>query len=120
MSRMQYGLAGKGVREEYYFLGSMEEWSASMKAVCGSVLVKGTLPGVLHATGSENERFLRGCAERAWKRWCARGREGWCEFCGRGGELEACGGCKEAKVRYCCKEHQKAGWKVHKFTCERA
>lgn len=120
MTRMQYDLAGKGLRGEYYFLGNMEEWTTCMKAVCGSLHMTGTLPGVLPTTGSENEKVLRGCAQRAWKRWCDREKEGWCEFCGRGGELKACSGCKGGKVKYCCKEHQKAAWKVHKVTCERA
>lgn len=56
---------------------------------------------VLVPPDDEESELLADCAERVWKRWQNRTNEGWCEYCGVGGnELKACGACKENKV-YC-------------------
>jgi hypothetical protein len=41
-----------------------------------------------------------------------------CEFCHAQREkMQICSGCK--KAHYCCAEHQKADWKVHKLKCHK-
>lgn len=39
-----------------------------------------------------------------------------CAVCGVREELKRCGRCK--RVCYCCREHQKSHWKIHKTECK--
>ena len=124
MTRMQYGKAARGLCGENYFLGSLDEFTSSMKKIC---------EGVRDLSGGKPTRFARSdnvvleawvdeCAEKVWKRWNERGERGWCEHCGKpdsDGSMKNCGACKRNRVKYCCKEHQVAGWKLHKHTCEK-
>jgi hypothetical protein len=121
MSRLQYGEAGRGKHGENYFMGTMKEWFGSMKKICGEVSVEGPVSErVRLRPGDGLEERLMHCAKRAWGRWLKRETEGWCAFCGKPGpKLMRCGACKEKKVSYCCVEHQKSDWKLHKHTCER-
>ncbi|XMA09495.1 hypothetical protein WAI453_002286 [Rhynchosporium graminicola] len=120
MTRLQYGDAGFGTYGENYFLGSYGDYSESMKGICGELKLKsivGRTAGRLN--DPDNQARVKTCARRAWERWMEREKEGWCEYCGRGGkELMMCGACKGRKVWYCCEEHAKKGWKLHKLTCE--
>ncbi|TVY32413.1 hypothetical protein LSUB1_G008067 [Lachnellula subtilissima] len=69
------------------------------------------------ALGVETETRMKACAKRVWARWQNRDSEGWCEHCGKGGkELKRCRGCRMAKIWWCCREHQLAGWSLHKHT----
>jgi hypothetical protein len=120
MTRMQFGEAGRGTFGEPYFLGSTDAFMDIMKNVCDEVEELGI--GASHVGMSEHTEVLNACAERVWDRWQNREKEGWCDYCGVGSaerRLLDCSACKKVKVRYCCKEHQKAGWKLHKFTCEK-
>jgi hypothetical protein len=123
MTRMQYGEAGRGTYGENYFLGTLEKFLSSMKRVCGmaaqTFMDQESLICSICPTKEIEER-LKACAERAWRRWLKRNEEGWCDFCGKGGQgLFRCEACKVKVVRYCCKEHQQAGWGLHKFCCEK-
>ncbi len=81
------------------------------------IIPAGIIPA-LATTGSENEQRLRACAKRAWERW--QNREEGYAFCGKPGpDLQKCSACTAKRVFYCCKEHQKLDWKLHKHTCER-
>lgn len=119
MSRMQFGEAGRGTFDELYFLGSSDAWVDSMDKVCGGLEHHNT---VTHVASNEHTELMDACAARVWERWQNRENEGWCDYCGVGASarsLQNCGGCKEAKVQYCCKEHQVSAWKLHKYTCEK-
>jgi hypothetical protein len=119
MSRMQYGAAGRGSYGENYFLGTIDDWIESMKNICAE-LIKVDLSSTVSISDMEEDKRLKNCAQRVWDRWQNRESEGWCEHCGKGGKnLLRCGRCKTAMIRYCCKEHQVAGWKLHKHTCEK-
>jgi hypothetical protein len=120
MSRMQYGDAGRGLYGEKYFLGTLSDFLVSMKKVCKEATISGMPFPVLGGTGTENEKRLRACAKKVWERWLNREIQGWCNFCGKPGpNLMSCGACKKRKVNYCCKEHQRSDWKLHKYTCEK-
>ena len=121
MSRMQYGEAGRGVYGENYFLGTLSDFLESMKEVCKEATITGALfPRLVSGGNKENKERLMACAKKVWERWQNRETEGWCNFCGKPGRnLMSCGACKEKKVRYCCKEHQRFDWKLHKYTCEK-
>lgn len=116
---MQYGEAGRGLHGENYFIGTMNKYLETMKKVCGEMKSVGMYPE-LGTTGSENEARLRACARKVLERWQNRETESWCNFCGKPGpNLRCCPGCKDEKVGYCCVEHQKSDWKLHKHTCEK-
>ncbi|PVH72699.1 hypothetical protein DL98DRAFT_609844 [Cadophora sp. DSE1049] len=123
MTRMQYGEAARGPYGENYFLGTDAEFLMSLKEICDGPkdMVKAMITEGEVGTVEAYERVLRleNCAKRAFERWQNREKQGWCEHCGKGGKLMKCGACKTKAVWYCCKEHQKAGWKLHKWTCEK-
>ncbi|KAH6694814.1 hypothetical protein BKA61DRAFT_662751 [Leptodontidium sp. MPI-SDFR-AT-0119] len=120
MTRLQYGEAGYGTYGETYFLGTYEDYPTSMAKICGELEFRGmTTATTGRADEPENQVRVQECAKRAWERWMNREKEGWCEYCGRGGaELKRCGACKGRKVWYCCDEHNRKGWKLHKLTCK--
>ncbi|KAG4440083.1 hypothetical protein IFR05_004426 [Cadophora sp. M221] len=120
MTRLQYGEAGYGTYGETYFLGTYEEHLTSMSKICGELEFNRMVTATKDQTNEpENQVRVKECAMRAWERWMNRDKEGWCEYCGRGGvELKRCGACKGRKVWYCCDEHNRKGWKLHKLTCE--
>lgn len=122
MTRMQYGEVGKGAHGENYYCGYLSEYGRSMNRVCENlVMIEITGKRLGEGTDTQNRDRLKNCAQKVWDRWQNRANEGWCEYCGKGGPaLKRCTGCKERTVRYCCKEHQRDGWKLHKFTCEKA
>ena len=120
MTRMQWGEAGRGPFGELYYLGSTAGYYDVMGNVCDDIEELGK--GATHVAPSEHTKALEACVRRVWERWENRDKEGWCDYCGVGSferRLLDCSACKETKVRYCCKEHQKAAWKLHKFTCEK-
>lgn len=122
MTRLQYGDIGRGMYGESYFIGSTNKYFQSMEdKICTGLENKGTASRMNpRPDNTEEDSRLRACAEKVWKRWQNRDQEGWCAHCGMGGEkLMRCTGCKSAKVWYCGKEHQVAGWKLHKHTCEK-
>jgi hypothetical protein len=93
-----------------------------MKKICGEIILQPTQPPPpFFGTKGIHEARLTACAKKAWERWENREKEGWRDYCRKdgkgGGSLMRCGSCKTVKVRYCCKSHQKAGWKLHKHTC---
>jgi hypothetical protein len=121
---MKYGEAVRGGYGEYYFLGDGLGWLASMNRVCEQAVLghdrtKESKEWVWAGSRSEVKERFRVCAEKAWKRWQNREMESWCDVCGKGGDLLDCGRCSLVKVRYCCEEHRRAGWDLHRFTCER-
>lgn len=119
MTRRQYGDVGKGLFGESYYLGSMEDYLSSMERdVCVELENRGSAAHVNSSLDPAEEARLKACAERAWERWRKRDSEGWCAYCGKGGKLLSCGGCKKASVQYCCEEHQAFGWQQHKHTCK--
>jgi hypothetical protein len=122
MARMQYGATGRGTYGESYFLGTLSGFVGSMQQnICTQLVPKYEVERISLGINEENEVRIRECANRAWKRWQNRKTEGWCDYCGKGGpDLMQCGACKKTKVRYCCREHQVAGWKLHKHTCEKS
>jgi hypothetical protein len=119
MTSMQYGKAGRGAFGENYFLGTWSQfWDEHIKGVCEDATFSRCAPKA--RIFPKDEKRLMGCAKRVMERWLNREKEGWCEHCGKPGkELLRCGGCRDKKVWYCCKEHQRAGWKLHKHTCEK-
>ncbi|PMD17196.1 hypothetical protein NA56DRAFT_648917 [Hyaloscypha hepaticicola] len=121
MTRMQWGEAGRGLLGELYCLGSVAGYYRAMENVCDDIEEVGN--GATHVAPSIHTEAMKSCARRVWERWENRDKEGWCDYCGGPDSSERrllnCSACKETKVRYCCKEHQKAGWKLHKFTCEK-
>ncbi|KAH8747093.1 hypothetical protein F5882DRAFT_422573 [Hyaloscypha sp. PMI_1271] len=121
MTRMQWGEAGRGSLGELYYLGSVAGYYRAMENVCDDIEEVGY--GATHVAPSIHTDAMKSCASRVWERWENRDTEGWCDYCGGPDSSERrllnCSACKETKVRYCCKEHQKAGWKLHKFTCEK-
>ncbi|KAL2068624.1 hypothetical protein VTL71DRAFT_14961 [Oculimacula yallundae] len=121
MTRLQYGEASFGTYGETYFLGPFAKYIESMKHICGDLRLRRVIPKTTGRVNEpENQIRVKECARRAWERWENKEKEGWCDYCGRGGELKKCGACKGRKVWYCCGEHQKKGWKLHKMTCEKA
>ncbi|KUJ13715.1 uncharacterized protein LY89DRAFT_672006 [Mollisia scopiformis] len=120
MTRSQYGIAGRGTFGERYFLGNIEEWLTSMDKVCNNTTTLLTRSTNFPRTKSENENRIEACAKKVWERWQNRVKEQWCAYCGKPGvELKKCNGCKAKKICYCCGDHQKSDWKLHKMTCER-
>ncbi|TVY28619.1 hypothetical protein LHYA1_G002356 [Lachnellula hyalina] len=120
MTRMEYGEVGRGTYGENYFLGTLEGYMNSMRGVCVDPERVNTWDACCTALGGETETRMKTCAKRVWERWQNRDSEGWCEHCGKGGkELKRCRGCRMAKIWWCCREHQLAGWSLHKHTCER-
>lgn len=120
MSRMQYGAAARGSYGDNYFLGSFSDFDDSMKNIC-TELIKIETSRRVDIQDVEEDKRLKSCAQRVWDRWQNRESEGWCEHCGKGGkDLLRCGGCETVTIRYCCREHQVAGWKLHKHTCEKS
>ncbi|TVY20143.1 hypothetical protein LARI1_G001435 [Lachnellula arida] len=120
MTRMEYGDVGRGTYGENYFLGTLDGYMKSMRSICVDPELVQTWDACQTALGSQTETRLKACAKRAWEKWQNRESEGWCEHCGKGGkELKRCRGCRMAKVWWCCREHQLAGWNLHKHTCER-
>ncbi|TVY58054.1 hypothetical protein LSUE1_G009562 [Lachnellula suecica] len=119
MTRMQYGTAGRGTYGENYFFGLWDDYNKSMAKICSGINnIRNSLQ--MNMTPEFDRARAQACAQRVWERWQKREEEGWCEHCGKPGvDSKLCGGCKEAKVRYCCREHQVAGWKLHKYTCEK-
>jgi len=120
MSRMQWGEAGRGSFGELYYLGTTDKFFEIMENVCDDIEEVGN--AATHVGPSEHTTAMEACAKRVWERWENRDKEGWCEYCGVGAAerpLFSCSACTETKVRYCCKEHQTAAWKLHKFTCEK-
>ena len=120
MTRMQWGEAGRGRFGELYYLGSVDGYYGIMKNVCEGIEEAGL--GATHVAPSIHTKSMAACAKRVWERWENRDNEGWCDYCGVGASerpLSSCSGFKQTKVRYCCKEHQASGWKLHKFTCEK-
>jgi hypothetical protein len=120
MTRMQWSEAGRGQFGELYYLGSVDPYYKVMENVCDDIEELGK--GATHVAPSVHTKPMEACARRVWKRWQNRDKEGWCDYCGVGSverPLLVCYGCKETKVRYCYKEHQKAAWKLHKFTCQK-
>jgi MYND finger len=120
MTRMQWGESGRGQYGELYYLGSLAGYYEVMGKVCDGIEELGK--GATHVAPSEHTKAMESCARRVWKRWENRDKEGWCDYCGVGSlerRLLDCSACKKKKVRYCCKEHQKAAWKLHKLTCEK-
>lgn len=117
MTRMQFGAAGRGPNDESYFLGTWEAYQESMKKICNQaefqkeIFLKPDLEKAL-------EDRLRQAAEIVWERWNNRHKEGWCEYCGKGGpDLLKCSGCKNRNVYFCSAEHQRLGGKLHSLTC---
>ncbi|CAG8962200.1 hypothetical protein HYFRA_00005252 [Hymenoscyphus fraxineus] len=120
MSRLQYGDAGRGDYGENYYLGRFSDYLESFKKLYGNIVpLNSKPPGLYKSSSKERREWQIGCAERAWKRWNEKESKPWCDFCGKGGNLMKCGACKNSEVWYCCKEHQVAGWKLHKHTCEK-
>ncbi|PVH72698.1 hypothetical protein DL98DRAFT_609842 [Cadophora sp. DSE1049] len=128
---LQYGDSGRGIHGENYFLGSYSAYLSTMSKICGELKLQPSLPSLPapHSsnpntpstrTQTQNQIWINSCAERAFHRWQNRDKEGWCDYCGRGGkELKRCSACKTKNVWFCSEEHQKAGWKLHKLVCER-
>ncbi|CZR58252.1 uncharacterized protein PAC_08143 [Phialocephala subalpina] len=120
MTRMQWGEAGRGSFGETCYLGTEAGFVDIMANVCDGVKEVGH--DATHVGPSEHTMTMEACATRVWERWNNRDKEGWCDYCGVGASewpLLDCSACKETKLRYCCKEHQRAAWKLHKFTCEK-
>jgi MYND finger len=120
MTRVQYGIAGRGIYGETYFLGTLDTYVSSMGKFCEGLIDVGHGASYMEMESGETKARLIRCAKRVWERWQNREKEGWCEYCGKGGpNLMKCGGCKKVAIWYCCKEHQVAGWKLHKHTCKK-
>jgi len=120
MTRTQYGEAGRGLYGENYFLGTFGQFREGMEKVCEEAVVAGLVAARLTETGNENDWRLKACAKKVWDRWQKRETEGWCAFCGKPGlDFRKCSACRTKKVFYCCVEHQKNDWKLHKWTCEK-
>ncbi|KAH6722623.1 hypothetical protein BKA61DRAFT_729934 [Leptodontidium sp. MPI-SDFR-AT-0119] len=120
LSRMQYGEVGRGSFGEFYFVGSYEDYCDSTeKNICTQLQNRGTANYMNPSSDLVEEARLKGCTERVWERWQNRHKQGWCAHCGKGGKLLKCSGCRQSQTWYCCKEHQVAGWKLHKHTCEK-
>lgn len=120
MTRMQWGEAGRGQFGELYYLGSLDEYYDIMNNVCDGIVELEI--GATHVAPSSHTEAMAACAKRVWERWENRDKEGWCDYCDVGASerrLSNCSGCRQTKVRYCCKEHQASAWKLHKFTCEK-
>lgn len=118
---MQYGEAGKGIYGELPYLGGWDEYLLSRGKVCYRVADRdpGQTVHFQKQSGKAFEAMFAVMAKRIWDRWQNRDVGGWCEYCGKSRpESMGCGSCKKAKVQYCCKEHQKAGWKLYTYTCE--
>lgn len=121
MTRLQYGEAGRGDHGENYFIGTLQDWKRSMAETHEEMnTVQVSTDRLEPGDDAALIRRLKACADRAWNRWQNRDKEGWCEYCGKGGDLTHCTKCKKKKVRYCSKEHEKAGLHLHKYTCENA
>jgi hypothetical protein len=120
MTSLQFGERGRGSCGEPYFLGTTDAWVDMMGQVCDRMEIPSS-EGICIDAHKHTAR-LQACAKRVWERWQNRENEGWCDYCGVGSaecKLQECSACKEVKVRYCCAEHQKAAWKLHKFICEK-
>lgn len=127
MARMQYGEAGRGTLGESYYLGTWGNFAGSMQKICDGVTPFGNLGTLLNLEnlyiGADNMERLAAGARRVWERLQNRAVEGWCAYCGKPdshGTMNCCGGCEKAKVKYCCRDHQVADRKLHKYTCENA
>ncbi len=121
MTSRQYGDVGKGLYGESYYFGPPDQYFTKLeKDICVELENRGTASYMNPSPDLAEEERLKACAERVWKRWQNREKEGWCAHCGKGGKLLRCSGCKKSPVWYCCKEHQVGGWKLHKYTCEKA
>jgi hypothetical protein len=121
MTRMQYGEAGRGAQGEPYYLGFLSDFRSASKMICENLHARSLIMKPLpEGDDAANRDRLRNCAQRAFDRWQNRANESWCDYCGKGGkDLKQCSGCKERKIKYCCRRHQVVGWKLHKHTCER-
>ncbi|KAF7932479.1 uncharacterized protein EAE98_003778 [Botrytis deweyae] len=117
MTRMQWGKLGKF--DEPYFLGKGGDWQDAMDTICDDMKELGI--GASWIAENQHTELMRKCAKKAWDRWNDRENAGWCDYCGVGGKLSACAECKKGdkKIWYCGVEHQRKGWKLHKFTCEK-
>jgi hypothetical protein len=105
MARMQWGDNGRGKFGEKYYMGTLDGFYDVMEKVCGDMKEQGI--GATHINNSEFTELLTACAKRVWERWQNREKEGWCDYCGIGGKLLRCSGCRTKKVWYCSPEHQK-------------
>ncbi|KAF7946531.1 hypothetical protein EAE96_009528 [Botrytis aclada] len=117
MTRMQWGK--RGLFGEPYFLGKGGDWQDAMDTICDGMEELGI--GASWISENEHTEWMRKCAKRAWDRWNDRENAGWFDYCGVRGKLSACAECKKGgkKIWYCGVEHQRKGWKLHKFTCEK-
>ncbi|CAG8957559.1 hypothetical protein HYFRA_00010425 [Hymenoscyphus fraxineus] len=118
MTSLQYGAAAGGMYGEPYFIGTMEDWNAMMSKCCE----RWELETIFNELAGESEfnKNAKECAEKVWKRWQKREELPWCHYCGIPGggvDLKQCASCRA--VKYCCKEHQAADWKLHKLTCKK-
>ncbi|EKD14156.1 uncharacterized protein L3040_007844 [Drepanopeziza brunnea f. sp. 'multigermtubi'] len=119
MTRMQYGKEALGPWGETYLIGTTRMFEDSMKSVCGHLQLARMDQTLLGGPDHVKVR-LKACAARAFQRWQKREHAGWCEHCGMGGpSLFRCTGCRTARIYYCGKEHQEAGWRLHKLHCQR-
>lgn len=117
MTRMQWGK--RGIFGEPYFLGKGRDWQNDMVTICNDMKELGI--GASWISENQHTELMRKSAKRAWDRWNDRENVGWCDYCGVGGKLSACAECKKGdkKIWYCGVEHQRKGWKLHKFTGEK-
>ncbi|TGO23565.1 hypothetical protein BPAE_0128g00170 [Botrytis paeoniae] len=117
MTRMQWGK--RGIFGGPYFLGKGGDWQDAMDTICNDM--EELEIGASWILENQHIELMRECAKRVWDRWNDRENAGWCDYCGVGGKLSACAECKKGdkKIWYCGVEHQRKGWKLHKFTCEK-
>lgn len=94
MTCMQWG--ERGMFGENYFLGRGGDWQDSMGNVCYVMQELGI--GASWIKDSPHTELMRKCAKRVWDRWVNRENAGWCENCGVGGKLSACGGCRGRQI----------------------
>lgn len=120
MTRMQYGEAGRGQNGEPYYFGLAPSYWSSMTEICANLQITAVTEQRLpHGPDPVIVTRLKHCAQKVFHRWLNRFNEGWCDYCGKGGkELFRCHSCQNKQFFYCCRRHQVAGWKLHRYICE--
>ncbi|PVH81860.1 hypothetical protein DL98DRAFT_587176 [Cadophora sp. DSE1049] len=70
MSRMQNGEVGRGTYEEFYFMGTYDDFCDSTeKNICTRLENRSNATHMNPSQDSVEEARLKACAERVWRRW---------------------------------------------------
>jgi hypothetical protein len=118
MTRMQYGVKGRGDYGEHYFLGTRERWTESMSSICSPE--RSGIGSRGNTDTLQEPARAKACAQKVLERWNNRAVKGWCDFCGKPDGKDPmirCSRCE--RVKYCCKIHKRADWRLHTHTCEK-